>query len=43
LGHYFKKTKWFKQSPEKKKDILMRFPLWLEKEIKGVDKPHDKK
>ena len=34
LGHYFKKTKWFKQSPEKKKDILMRFPLWLEKEIK---------
>jgi hypothetical protein len=34
LGHYFKKTKWFKATPAKKKDILLQFPLWLEKEIK---------
>ena len=34
LGEYFKKTKWFKQSPEKKKELLLQFPLWLEKEIK---------
>jgi len=34
MGHYFKKTKWFKATPAKKKELLLQFPLWLEKEIK---------
>lgn len=36
IGHYCKKVKFFKQSKDKKRELMIAFPQWVHDEIKKL-------